>query len=53
MKSFLGYLLLLIASYLFCVIITLGLSKCFNFPEPVMVATLAWAYGCIFITVSR
>ena len=53
MKSFLGYLLLLIASYLFCVVIALGLFHCFNLLETIGVATLAWAYACLFITISR
>lgn len=53
MKNFLGYLLLLIASYLLIVVITLVFFRLFNLPEPIGVATLAWAYGCIFITVSR
>lgn len=53
MKNFLVYLMFLITSYLFCVAITLGLSRCFNFPEPVGIATLAWACGHFLITVFR
>lgn len=53
MKNFLVYLMFLITSYLFCVALALVFSHCFSLPEPIGIATLAWAYACFFITVSR